>query len=91
MYLAKVIGTVVATKKDERLRGHKLLLVEYVTMDDCAAYRTSPPIVAVDIVGAGLSELVLVVTGQGARNALSDSTTPPVDATIVGIVDQVSG
>jgi microcompartment protein CcmK/EutM len=85
MILGRVVGTVVATRKDERLLGAKLLLVR--TIDprgkDEAGYT-----VAVDTVDAGVNERVLVVTGSSARMAsgLKDS---PVDAAIVGIVDTV--
>ena len=85
MILGRVVGTVVATRKDERLLGAKLLLVR--TIDprgkDEAGYT-----VAVDTVDAGVNERVLVVTGSSARMAagLKDS---PVDAAIVGIVDAV--
>jgi microcompartment protein CcmK/EutM len=85
MILGRVVGTVVATRKDERLLGAKLLLVR--TIDprgkDEAGYT-----VAVDTVDAGVNERVLVVTGSSARMAagLKDS---PVDAAIVGIVDSV--
>jgi ethanolamine utilization protein EutN len=83
--LARVVGTVVATRKDDRLIGSKLLLVR--TIDprgkDEAGY-----LVAVDTVDAGLSDRVLVVSGSSARMAagLKDS---PVDAAIVGVVDSV--
>ncbi len=85
MILAKVVGTVVATRKDERLLGSKLLLVQSVTP---AGEPRGGPLVAVDTVDAGTGETVLVVTGSSARLAegLSDR---PVDAAIVGIVDVV--
>lgn len=85
MILGRVVGTVVATRKDERLLGAKLLLVR--TIDprgkDEAGYT-----VAVDTVDAGPDERVLVVTGSSARMAsgLKDS---PVDAAIIGVVDSV--
>jgi microcompartment protein CcmK/EutM len=85
MILGRVVGTVVATRKDERLLGAKLLLVRTVDPrgKDEAGYT-----VAVDTVDAGVHERVLVVTGSSARMAsgLKDS---PVDAAIVGIVDSV--
>jgi ethanolamine utilization protein EutN len=85
MQLGRVIGSLVATRKDERLHGAKLLVVR--TQDphgkDEAAY-----LVAVDTVDAGASDRVLVVTGSSARMAagLKDC---PVDAAIVGVVDSV--
>jgi microcompartment protein CcmK/EutM len=85
MILGRVVGTVVATRKDERLLGAKLLLVR--TTDprgkDEAGYT-----VAVDTVDAGAGERVLVVTGSSARMAAGMKDTP-VDAAIVGVVDSV--
>ncbi len=85
MILAKVVGTVVATHKDERLVGSKLLLVQPVSPDGepRGARRVS-----VDTVDAGAAETVLIVSGSSARMAagLADR---PVDAAIVGIVDIV--
>jgi ethanolamine utilization protein EutN len=83
--LARVVGTVVATRKDERLVSHKLLVVQPVSP------RGAPEgasLVAVDTVDAGAGETVLVVSGSSARMAagLKDC---PVDAAIVGIVDAV--
>ncbi len=86
MILGRVVGTVVATRKDPRLEGHKLLVVKPVTPDgkDESGY-----VVAVDTVGAGNRELVFTVAGSSARMAdsLKDK---PVDCAIVGIVDEVS-
>ena len=85
MILGKVAGTVVATRKDERLVGSKLLLVQPVQPDGTPR---GAPLVAVDTVDAGVGERVLVVSGSSARMAagLADR---PVDAAIVGIVDTV--
>jgi len=85
MLLARVIGTVVATRKDERLVSSKLLLAHPVNP---AGEFTGNPLVAVDTVDAGAGETVLIVSGSSARMAsgLKDS---PVDAAIVGIVDHV--
>ena len=86
MILAKVVGTVVATRKDERLVGSKLLLVQPVSPDGDAH---GAPFVAVDTVDAGAAETVLIVSGSSARMAagLADRA---VDAAIVGIVDAVA-
>jgi ethanolamine utilization protein EutN len=86
MQLAKVIGTVVATRKDPRLEGKTLLICRPVELDggDGAGY-----LVAVDTVSAGYREKVLVVQGSSARMASGCQDTP-VDAAIVGIIDQVS-
>lgn len=85
MQLGRVVGTVVATRKDERLTGAKLLVVR--TQDphgkDEQAY-----LVAVDTVDAGTNDRVLVVTGSSARMAAGQKDAP-VDAAIVGIVDAV--
>ena len=85
MLLARVVGTVVATRKDEKLLGTKLLVVR--TQDphgkDEASY-----LVAVDTVDAGLRDRVLVVSGSSARMA-SGLKDCPVDAAIVGVVDTV--
>lgn len=85
MLLARVIGTVVATRKDPRLEGLKLLVVRPVT----PAGRDQPgDLVAVDTVGAGFRERVLIAQGSSARMA-ADCRERPVDAAIVGIVDSV--
>jgi len=85
MILARVVGTVVATRKDERLMGAKLLVVRNVDPQgkDEAGYS-----VAVDTVDAGLRDKVLIVTGSSARMA-SGMKDCPVDAAIVGVVDSV--
>ena len=86
MRLGKVVGTVVATRKDPRLSGLKLLVVATLTpqMKPDGAYE-----VAVDTVSAGFKETVLLCTGSSAR--MTDRTEKaPVDATIVGIVDAVN-
>ena len=83
MLFAKVIGTVVSTKKDVKLKGLKLLLLEVV---DAYGKPTSQHVVAADSVGAGLNEIVLFVTGSSARQTpLTENK--PVDATIMAIVD----
>ncbi len=84
MYLAEVVGTVVSTTKDERLVGFKLLLTRRL---DEPADKTSAQ-VAIDTVGAGAGETVIVATGGAARHA-SGRSDCPVDAAIVAIVDTV--
>ena len=86
MLLARVVGAVVASVKETRLTGTKLLLVQETGGDGAAA--AGSPFVAVDLVGAGEGELVLVVRGSPAARAL-DVPGTPVDAAIVGIVDAV--
>ena len=85
MILAKVVGTVVATRKDPRLVGSKLLVVRAV---DPHGNADGHYLVAVDTVEAGAGETVLVVSGSSARMA-SGLKDCPVDSAIVGIVDAV--
>jgi len=86
MILAKVVGTVVATRKDEKLVSNKLLLVR---PSDPHGKLEGGHLVAVDTVDAGFGETVLVVSGSSARMA-SGMKDCPVDAAIVGIVDTVT-
>ena len=85
MQLGRVVGTVVATRKDPRLEGKKLLVVKPISADgkDESGY-----VVSVDTVGAGYSERVLTVAGSSARMATGLKDTP-VDAAIIGVVDHV--
>jgi len=83
MHLARVIGNVVATRKDESLVGIKLLIVQPLSADRTPAGR---PLVAVDAVGAGVGEEVFFVRGKEASFPFYP-VEPPVDAGIVGIVD----
>jgi len=83
MQIAKVIGTVVVTRKDENLTGIKLLLVQPLT---AAGQPAGKPLVAVDSVGAGVGEDVFFVRGKEASFPFYP-VEPPVDAGIVGIVD----
>jgi microcompartment protein CcmK/EutM len=83
MQIARVIGDVVVTRKDEQLNGIKLLLVQPLTPAREAAGR---PLVAVDAVGAGIGEEVFFVRGKEASFPFHPAA-PPVDAGIVGIVD----
>jgi ethanolamine utilization protein EutN len=83
MQLARVIGDVVSTRKDESLTGIKLLVVQPLTAERQPAGR---PLVAVDAVGAGVGEEVFFVRGKEASFPFFPAE-PPVDAGIVGIVD----
>jgi ethanolamine utilization protein EutN len=85
MILGRVVGTVVATRKDERLVGAKLLVVRTI---DPSGRDEATHMVAIDTVDAGLRDRVLVVTGSSARMA-SGLKDVPVDAAIVGVVDSV--
>lgn len=87
MQICKVIGNVWATKKEESLNGFKLLVVEPI--DHSPAKLKLPSFVAVDPVGSGIGELVLVVQGSSARKSLMNKDDAPVDATVVGIIDTV--
>lgn len=80
------MGMVVSTIKEEGLHSNKLLLVQRASADGDA---TGEPFVAVDTVGAGEGELVLVATGSAARET-EKTRGAPVDATIVGIIDSAS-
>lgn len=91
MFLAKVEGAVVATKKDPNMSGRKLLLLRPQLVDDKDPTKFRPgmnTIVAVDSVGAGIGEMVLFSQGSSARLAPSLKDAP-VDAVIIGIVDTV--
>ncbi len=91
MILAKVEGSVVATKKNPKMTGSKFLVVRPMVVESPEAKGFRPgasTLVAVDSLGAGPGEFVLVVQGSSARLAAEDKDTP-VDAVIVGIVDTV--
>lgn len=85
MIVGKVVGSVVATRKNERLLGSKFMIVEPI--ENMSAQGR---IVAVDNVGAGIGEIVLVAKGSAARIGC-DLENAPVDAAIVGIVDNSIG
>jgi ethanolamine utilization protein EutN len=85
MIIGRIIGTVVSTQKDGRLSGKKLLVVRPLNIDGSV---TSGYVVAVDTVGAGFHERVLVVAGSSARLAAGMKDVP-VDAAIVGVIDTV--
>ncbi len=83
MQIGRIVGTVVSTQKDEKLEGLKLHLVKYVDID---GKPTGSIVVAVDAVGAGTGEIVLVSTGSSARQTKM-TEGKPVDALIMAIVD----
>lgn len=83
MQLARVVGTVVSTRKEESLTGLKLLLVRPL---DEEGKETGQPLVAADAVGAGPDEVVLVASGSSARQTQATDKRP-VDAVIMAIVD----
>jgi ethanolamine utilization protein EutN len=91
MFLAIVEGSVVATKKDHSLEGRKLLVLRPQLVDEKDPTRFRPgvnTIVAVDSLGAGVGEMVMFCHGSSARMAPNLKDTP-VDAVIIGIVDNV--
>lgn len=85
MFLAKIIGNVVATQKEPTLEGCKLLVVSPLALGPDE--KTKSSLVAVDTIGAGIGETVLVSSGSSARNALKANVV--ADAAVVGIVDTV--
>ncbi len=91
MFLGKVEGTVVATKKDPAMNGRKLLLVRPQLVDEKDPTKFRPgvnTIVAVDSVGCGEGEMILFCQGSSARLA-GGLKEAPVDAVVIGIVDSV--
>ncbi len=85
MLLGKVIGTVVASRKEEELTGLRLMLLQGCDFD---GNLTGGAVVAIDAVGAGVGEVVLYVSGSSARQTQATKDRP-VDATIMAIVDEV--
>jgi microcompartment protein CcmK/EutM len=86
MLLARVVGNVVATRKDPRLEGCKLLVLQTVAPSGEA--KANSYVIAVDTVGAGVNDTVIAVSGSSARMAEGMKETP-VDTAVVGIVDTV--
>ena len=82
MIIAKVVGSVVSTRKDDKLIGSKFMVIEPVSDMGAGLSR----LVAVDNVGAGIGEEVLVALGSAARMPIGEDV--PVDAAIVGIIDK---
>lgn len=82
MLMGKVVGNIVSTRKNEKMIGSKILEVRLIENQK----ETDKYIVAIDSVGAGIGELVLITTGSSARLALLN-VEEPVDAVIVGIID----
>ena len=86
MLVGNVVGSIVATRKNDKLVGMKLMIVEPIENFGTTAER----IVAIDNVGAGIGEMVLVAVGSAARVGC-DKESAPIDAAIVGIVDSGTG
>lgn len=87
MILGRVIGTLVSTQKHRKLESAKLLLVQPLTLEDTPR---GVPLLAIDSVGAGIGEKVLVVIEGRAAGAALRRKAAPVDAAIIGIVDTVT-
>lgn len=85
MLIGKVIGNVWATRKNDDLSGCKLMVVDPYQY---AGHSKAYPVVAVDQIGAGIGETVLVVSGSSARVAIGNGTAP-IDHVIVGVIDEV--
>ena len=85
MLIGKVVGSVVSTRKCDNLVGNKFMIVEPIP-----SFKIDNRIVAVDKVGAGIGELVLVAQGSAARIGCGDDRAP-IDAAIVGIIDDGQG
>ena len=85
MLIGEVIGTVISTRKNSKLVGSKFLIIQPRNYTESSQAGTTP-IVAVDTVGAGVGEIVLVATGSAARIGCQFEGAP-IDAAIVGIVD----
>ena len=81
MIVGKVVGSIVSTRKSENLVGNKFMIIEPLSEMRLGAAR----FVAIDNIGAGIGETVLVATGSAARVGIENA---PVDAAIVGIVDE---
>jgi microcompartment protein CcmK/EutM len=86
MYLARVIGDVVSSHRHENLGHRKLLLVRRLSLDDD---EEGPEVIALDVIGVGLGEKVLIVQEGNAARALFKDTKIPAQAVVVGVVDHV--
>lgn len=84
MRVGKVIGNIWATRKDAKLSGLKLLIIKPINYLN--EKEISQPIIAADIIGAGIGEIVIITTGSSARSAI-DGIDTPIDAAVIGIVD----
>lgn len=85
MQIGRIMGTVVATRKDERLVGTKLMITQPLDID---LSPKGDPLIAVDTVGAGIGELVIYAKGTASRIA-ARKLDAPIDASVVGIIDEM--
>ncbi|TWU40887.1 EutN/CcmL family microcompartment protein [Novipirellula artificiosorum] len=91
MFIARVTGSVVSTQKVQTMTGHKLLVVEPYRLENAkrqSLESTGRTFVAVDTIGAGEGEYVLITQGSSAR-LTPETKTLPIDAVIIGIIDTV--
>lgn len=91
MFIARVTGSVVSTQKVDSMTGHKLLVVEPYRLEAkkrSSLETTGRTFIAVDTIGAGEGDFVLIVQGSSAR-LTPETKTLPIDATVIGIVDTV--
>jgi ethanolamine utilization protein EutN len=91
MFVALVTGSVVATQKAESMTGHKLLVVEPYRLDEKSREKlvsTGRTFIAVDTLGAGEGQFVLVTQGSSAR-LTPETKSLPIDAVVIGLVDSV--
>lgn len=86
MIIGRVVGSIVSTSKAEKLQGKKLLIVQ--PLDMISIQPDGKPLVAIDTVGSGKDEVVMVVSGSSARQTVVTNGTP-VDAAIIGIIDHI--
>lgn len=85
MHIGKIIGNVVATRKDETLTGSKLMITQPLDID---LRPNGDPVIMVDTVGAGIGEVIMYTTGTASRNA-AQKPNAAIDAAIIGIIDYV--
>lgn len=92
MFIARIVGSLVSTQKVGTMTGHKLMLVEPYRVepeDRTTLVGTGRSFVAVDTLGSGVGDLVLVTQGSSAR-LTPETKNLPIDAVVVGLIDQVS-
>ncbi|MGN6544908.1 MAG: EutN/CcmL family microcompartment protein [Aureliella sp.] len=92
MFVAKVTGSIISTQKVESMTGQKLLVVEPYRLDSPGRDKlvtTGRTFVAVDMLGAGIGDMVLISQGSSARFT-PETNKLPIDTVVIGIVDQVS-
>lgn len=86
MFIARVVGKIVSTTKDEGLNGKKILIVAPINMNGSI---TDKEIVSIDSVGAGIGDQVLVTTGSASMYAFGEDKKIPIDSAIVAIIDTI--